>query len=304
MRPLLLILPSTLMGCRTTVVEVQVYVTGDQGEPLDTADTDTVTDTGATDDTATSVPVTWTDDLLVVDRDGGLAWAHLGDGASLGQASSWSVPDVTGLDLSLADLDGDGREDLWGRDGDGKTMTVWLQDVAGGFKASPAWDEFTNIAAVRDVLIGDFDGDGSADLATWVDESNLLHVFHGTGAGVNLTQVVDSTLSGVFAGEWWVADVDADGMDDAVRVSDDRLAAWTSNGGALGELTRNATVDVVLSAPIDGLLELDGLYGAELLRREGPDLLAHLRAPGGWATDPLSLGAVGDGELLAGRLGD
>jgi len=292
----LLLLAPALVGCRTTVVEVQVYVTGEQGEPLDTAvltaPLDDTGDSGATD----PVPTADRQALLAIDDGVGRVFEPTA-GAT---GTAWTLPDVTGLDLSLADLDGDGLDDLWGRDPAGKTMTVWLQNAGGGFNAEPAWDEFTNISEVREVLVGDFDGDGAADLASWVDESNLLHVFEGTGSGVDLVSVVDSTLAGVFEGTWVVADVNADGREDAVRLSDDRIAAWRSLDGTL---ERNPGLDQALTAPISLLVEADGLYGADLAT-QGETGLALLLADGaGWSESGTWDGPTG-ALLLAGALGD
>jgi hypothetical protein len=294
----LILLTSALVSCRTTVVEVQVYVTGEQGDPLDTGlVTATLDDTGDTTDTE-AVPTAEPQGLLAVDADAGVARVFPSDSSATDL--TWTLPDVAGLDLALADLDGDGLDDLWGRDAASKTMTVWLQTAEGGFNATPAWEEFTNISEVREVLVGDFNGDGAADLATWVDESNLLHVFAGTGSSVDLVTVADSTLAGVFPGAWFVADVNADGQDDAVRVGDDRVAAWRSVDGIL---ERNPGLDQTLTAPIDLLVEADGLYGADLAGQGelGLDLL--LADGSGWSGTRAWDGPTGT-LLLAGSIGD
>jgi len=295
-----LLLALVLSGCRTTVVEVQVYVTGDQGEPLDTGLVTAPLDDTADSGTTQAVPTATPQDLLSIDADAGLAQVHPNPASASATGSTWTLPDVAGLALALGDLDGDGLDDLWGRDGAAKTMTVWLQDSEGGFHSEPAWDEFTNIAEVREVLIGDFDGDGAADLGSWVDESNLLHVFAGTGQGIDLLTVVDSTLAGVFEGAWLTADVDADGRDDVVRVSATQVAVWRSGSDGVDSA---AWLSRDLASPIDLLVEWDGVYGADLARVDDTGVEVLPLGPSGWSdTAERWVGPVGT-PLLAGVLG-
>ncbi len=289
-----------LGGCRTTVVEVQVYVQGEQGEPLDTGPTQTTSGQWDTGDTAEPPPTSRPQDLLALDVDAGTAVLHPNPEWGL-ESASWTLPDLTGLELSLADLDGDGLDDLWGRDAAAKTMTVWLASSGGGFAETPSWEAFTNIAEAREVLIGDFDGDGLADLASWVEEQAILHVFAGTGDAVDLAAITDSTLSGVGEGTWTVADVNADGRDDAVRLSADGVAAWRGLGGRLLEGSPGLTRE--LDAPVDLLVEADGFWGADLATVGDDDGLSLLlRERQGWATDPESWCCPGAPLLLAGVL--
>jgi hypothetical protein len=275
------------MACRTTVVEVQVYVSGEQGEPLDTGEADS------------PIPTAELQALLAVDAESGLAWLYPNDDGALGPPVDWPVPAVQGLLLSLADMDGDGLDDLWGRNATEKTMTIWLQAPGGGFESTPHWEEFTNIAEIRDVLVGDFDGDGLADMASWVEESSLLHVFPGTGDAVDLGTVVDSTLSGVVEGRWLVGDIDADGSDDLVRIAPDGIAVWRSQGGTFD---RNASVDTELDHAVDLLIELDGQYGSDLARTTDESLEIHLRTATGWSEISESQTAPSAEILLAGVL--
>jgi len=284
-------------ACRTTTVEVQVYVQGVEGDPLDTA-TQPPDDTSATTDTAP--PRAPTQGVLAVDRDGGTASVSFNPAGVFDGTAEWSLPDLDGRPVWLADLDGDSLDDLWVRGVEEKTLTVWLQQSEGGFAETPAWDGFTNISEVREVVGGDFDGDGLGDLAAWVEESHLVHVWPGTGVAVDLGDITDSSLSEVFDGRWAVADVDADGRDDLVRIGDDQVAAWRSEGL---RFARDADPTATLDTSVDLLLEADGLFGADLARATGGVLEIRLAGAEGWGTEPDHAAIDVDGELLAGLLG-
>jgi len=96
--------------------------------------------------------------------------------------------------VAVGDWNRDGRRDLVGRDGPSKRLYLYLGNGRGAFSAgrllSPSWGGY-----VSTVGIGDFSGDGRADLAA-VTRTGRLVVVRGTGTGLGGTQQVSTGWGG------------------------------------------------------------------------------------------------------------
>ena len=155
----------------------------------------------------------------------------------MSDANGWGLPQYY-TTLRLADVDGDGRDDLCARDSAG--FGCWLSDgVAFSTRVEgPTWDDagFISPRHHGTLRMGDLDGDGRADAC-----------IRGAG-GVECVRSDGTSFSGVVAGPAWsdeggwggigywstmrLADVDGDGRDDlcARSASDLRCVLATADG--------------------------------------------------------------------------
>ncbi|MFG1887385.1 S8 family serine peptidase [Micromonospora sp. NPDC049051] len=154
----------------------------------------------------------------------------LSNGASFGAATVWHTYFAAGQEFPvLGDVNGDGRDDLitFTR---GNAADVYVALSTGtSFGASQRWH--TWFAALRETpVVGDFNGDGRADIATFVREDvRDVYValsdgtqFVGTGVRWHADFVGDDDIP-------LVGDVNGDGRDDVVAV--DRFTGHAVNVG-------------------------------------------------------------------------
>lgn len=101
------------------------------------------------------------DDLAVCQMH---APGHLYVNNRAGDFIEWSTPATAGgwRDVKLADVDGDGRQDLVAVTGSNR-LQVWPNTGAGRLFESPVLDS-PLLAPGRSVALGDFDGDGHVDI--------------------------------------------------------------------------------------------------------------------------------------------
>ncbi|MCS4193549.1 surface protein [Salinibacter ruber] len=157
-------------------------------------------------------------DLLITGYDGSTRTAtlYLGNGSGGFSKAGVGLADVFGGSTSIADVDGDGNEDLLiaGEDAnDNPTATLYLGNGSGDFSEAGV-----GLAGVfgGSTSVADVNGDGNKDLLiTGYDGSTrtaTLYLGNGSGgfseAGVGLTGVQDGSTS--------VADVDGDGNPDVL----------------------------------------------------------------------------------------
>lgn len=137
-----------------------------------------------------------------------------------GPAAAWSAPVLSVVPnvRAIGDQDGDGRADVWAFQA--KSSSVWRGSGDGTFIAGPL-AAGVPVSAYVEPIVADQDGDGRADLLT-------VAAFDEQGALVLLRSQPDGSLRRV--GAWGiggtpipfgVADVDGDGLLDAVTVSRD-----------------------------------------------------------------------------------
>lgn len=122
-------------------------------------------------------------------------------------------------DMVVGDFNHDGYADLavltTAPAGNGGTVHVLFNDHNGGFTAGPT----TGTSALGQMTIGDFDGDGAADLAVSSTQSTYLYFGNNTG---NFTAVNATTTHYPLM---FLMDINGDGKSDLVGV-----AAAGSNG--------------------------------------------------------------------------
>jgi hypothetical protein len=153
-------------------------------------------------------------DLLITGNDSNrnpTATLYLGDGQGGFEEAGARLTGVKRSSTSVADVDGDGNQDLLitGSSSSGSTATLYLGDGQGGFEEAGA--DLTGVER-SSTSIGDVDGDGNQDLLITGNDENFdptatLYLGKGQGgfdeAGAGLTGVLRSSTS--------IADVDGDG---------------------------------------------------------------------------------------------
>ncbi|KAI4141771.1 MAG: hypothetical protein LQ341_003437 [Variospora aurantia] len=170
------------------------------------------------------------DDIVVKQPNGGLhAMLNFGKPKNISNIDWHNVGQIapskgTG-NIAFADLNNDGRDDIVAFNGDG-SMYGFL-NIRGLEAGRPMWvrqDEIkgTEDWAPADVRISDVTGDGKADYIHVDPQNGGFDLFVNDGiADVNV--VGDGT---------WLADMDGDGLDDRVWITEDgRISVWL-NGQA------------------------------------------------------------------------
>jgi hypothetical protein len=133
----------------------------------------------------------------------------------------------------IADFNGDGRDDILWRNTDGR-MTDWLGAASGALQPNSANLLETVSTDWKAAGVGDFNGDGKADIL-WRNDDGRITDWLGTGSGAFTDNVANAYNS--VSLDWHVADVgdyNGDGRADiAWRNDDGRMTDWlgTANGG-------------------------------------------------------------------------
>lgn len=154
-------------------------------------------------------------DLILLFTNNSAQGVSLGDGSGVfAKPKQYAVWPTFGRDVTAADMDGDGNEDLVlaGSDAGG---VVGLGDGAGGFTRGPYLQTGPDGKSdTSSVAVADFDANGKPDIAITDTNENTLSVFLNDGTGLKYRQVkmpvggaVASTATG---------DLDRDGRPDLV----------------------------------------------------------------------------------------
>src|SRR5579863_163307 len=129
--------------------------------------------------------------------------------------------------VAVADVNGDGRPDIVTANGQSDSVSVLLNDGAGGFGAPLAYPAGTNTVAVA---MADLKGDGWQDIVTTNLGDNSIAILLNNGDGTFSAPVQQTVGSGPVSVA--LADVNGDGHPDAVVAdqNDNTAAVLLGNG--------------------------------------------------------------------------
>jgi len=168
-----------------------------------------------------------------------LMWRNHGDGSLEGPIALRDVPSTLSLsrdNIGLADLDGNGRVDLFAVDQ--PLQLAFESDGKGGFRTRPkVFSSTPNLRlAAADTRLTDFNGDGATDLMT-TGRSHLLLYRHEPGRGwlepEAIRRVADlETFPDVSFADRGVrlADMSGDGLQDVVLIRSGDVSYWPHLG--------------------------------------------------------------------------
>jgi hypothetical protein len=170
--------------------------------------------------------VTWVD-VNVGDFDGdgrkditgrvletGRWWTGLSDGSSFNFTvwDEWSTP-VTWVDVQVGDFNGDGKADITGRVLQTGRWWVAVSNGSTAFTSSPWGTAWPTTVTWVDVRVGDFNGDGKADITGRVLQTGRWWTDLSDGSSFNFT-VWDEWSTAVTWVDVQVGDFNGDGKDD------------------------------------------------------------------------------------------
>lgn len=193
-------------------------------------------------------------DANVVQRLLGIGAGSVGSGAFAPAATIVSTTSPRGLEA--ADIDGDGAMDLV-IGNLAANISVAFATAGGSFEAPLA---VAGEADNRDVVVGDFTGDGLVDVVAVATGFNQLSLYRNTGngmSGVAGLEFFDTFGTGAVPEAVGASDLDGDGWADIVSANriTDNLTAWT----AAPADCKTASIDVTVVSPNGG--ESFGLGG-------------------------------------------
>jgi MYXO-CTERM domain-containing protein len=174
----------------------------------------------------------------------------LGDEGGFGSALSgpeWSDAKGWGerrfyTTLQLADIDGDGQQDLCARAGKGIVCHRFEDGSFGAAIEGPALADDAGWGSDRyygTIRFGDINGDGKDDVCARAAAGFRCYLSDGQGFPTTVTGPELSDAKGWGAAKYWatlrLADIDGDGKDDLCGRAAAGIRCWPSAGDAFGE---------------------------------------------------------------------
>lgn len=193
-------------------------------------------------------------DLDVVVGSGAMLYTALGDGGSVSAGpTSPTIGDVMGL--ALADFDGDDVTDVaFTVDGAGWQGVALQRGVGeGGFQEQESTSGL--LPGARGLAAGDFDGDGTVDVAYASQPSDVIGVLLGTGGGSFRAELAAPTGSGPYV--LHADDLDGDGRDEILVAHQGESSVrifWMTDRGPMEalQLPLAATVTAIDTGDVNG----------------------------------------------------
>ncbi|MBV8857913.1 MAG: VCBS repeat-containing protein [Acidobacteria bacterium] len=143
----------------------------------------------------------------------------LNDGAGGFRASAFDLGLGVPEGFDLGDFNGDGRPDVALTEYSSNFVRILFNNGAGGFptaaNVSFSTHGLSDGAAFRDVKVGDFNGDGKADLAVSTPDAHAVQILLGNGAG-GFTQAAPVVNGNALDLLLAAADVNGDGTPDLI----------------------------------------------------------------------------------------
>ncbi|MCJ1470335.1 hypothetical protein MMC07_008980 [Pseudocyphellaria aurata] len=261
------------------------------------------------------------DDFLIKDDRGGLeAWLNIGDSRNK-NSTKWVpsgkiAPGYNTTNITLADIDGDGRDDylVW----DDKGGLTGFLNVRGREEGRPVWTKQNDLiwqgvnATSQWLQLADFTGDGKADVARVFENNGAVDLYVNTGSA-------DTSVAGDGIR---FADLNGDGLNDYLFIDLNGSITAYLNGGAQPNATHGWSwesqdkAEPISPAPGTNrheihLADIDGDGKADFLvvydngtvycwLNEG----ANKQAGGGWLWNPQGQIASGIGPGIGVRFAD
>lgn len=202
-------------------------------------------------------------DLAVADRINGTVIILAGNGKGGFASSPLVSPGAAYLgptSIAVADLNGDGFQDLAVACQVSGTLAILLGNGSGGF--APASANLIKVGAQPfSVVTGDFNGDGLADLATADNAGNTVTVLIGNGLGA-FAPAPGSPFAVSSPWSLAVGDINGDGFTDVVVGGAAGVSVLAGNGkGGFSLITGAPTGAIPISVSLadlngDGILDL------------------------------------------------
>ncbi|MBP2316966.1 FG-GAP repeat domain-containing protein, partial [Azospirillum soli] len=197
------------------------------------------------------------------------------NGAAATVSSAWSVQ-------ALADLTGDGKADVLWRNPTSGALTVWALDGNTVTSAASVQLNGANVApgtAWQVEAVGDFTGDGKADLVWRNGTSNQVLLWAMNGATVTSSNAVQLNGAAVAPGAAWqvegTGDFTGDGKADLVwrNTSSGQMLVWAMNGATVTSSNavqlNGANVAPGTAWAVESVADLSGDGKADILWRNG-----------------------------------
>lgn len=98
------------------------------------------------------------------------------------------------VDIQVGDLDNDGMPDIVTANGPAQTVSVFMNQKSGGFKAK---DPIKIKGEPSLINLGDYDKDGKIDIAIVIKATKELHIYKGTSYKLSAVKILDDVPSAI-----------------------------------------------------------------------------------------------------------